>query len=477
MQAVEQHPYAEQVIDALPGDSAVGKALGDDPVLDYLDSEIMKIGSLAHAGIDWAKVESASLRLLSDRSKDLKVFGFLLLCLQRGGNGERFALSLHLLHQVLKSWWVDAWPYPGDRGKRPRTLLFNQMIQRAEQAVAGLGFDAAVGDGRSYCLGLTEQLKLVAESAGLPTEGLADLHRSIRSLPAASSVADSTPAEKTASTDPAPTTSTATAVSSPSLGSLTLDAGNERATRQSLLKVAELLTELSPGEPLGYQLRRYAIWYSIAAVPSARDGVKTDLAAVSADRVADYREALAKQPDYALWQRIEQSLSVSPFWLEGHWYSAQVAQSLGLTGCADAIRQCLQEFIERLPKLAEMTFSDGTPFVPKAVADWLLSVPAKRSEAGTGESWDQAYEIACEQLESEGLAPALQGLENGLAGAREPRSQFYWRLMSAELLQQSGLATLAQQQVQDLREQTRDITLEQWEPGLMARLERQNGSA
>lgn len=101
-----------------------------------------------------------------------------------------------------------------------------------------------------------------------------------------------------------------------------LDPGNERATRQSLLRVAELLTGTEPANPLGYRLRRYAIWHAIASAPPSRDGQRTDLAAVSADRVADYREALERGADLSLWQRIEQSLSVSPFWLDGHWLSA-----------------------------------------------------------------------------------------------------------------------------------------------------------
>ena len=83
----------------------------------------------------------------------------------------------------------------------------------------------------------------------------------------------------------------------PSLGALTLDPGDERTTRQSLLKVADMLTETGPDQPLGYQVRRYAIWQNITTVPPTRDGKRTDLAAVSADRVADYREALEKSAD------------------------------------------------------------------------------------------------------------------------------------------------------------------------------------
>ena len=71
-----------------------------------------------------------------------------------------------------------------------------------------------------------------------------------------------------------------------------------------------------------------------------------------------------------------------------------------------------------------------------------------------------------------GLATAMQLMEDGLAGAREPRERFYWRFASARLLKDSGLKALASQQIQDLHQQTRGLTLEDWEPGLVARLEK-----
>ena len=138
MQIIEQHPYVEQVVSPLPGDSGVGEALGDDATLESLENEIMKVGSLAHTDIDWSKVESDALTILSDRSKDLKVLGFLLVALQRGGDGERFALSLYLLHRVLDEWWEQAWPYPGETGKRARKMMFTQMLQRAGKGVFGV---------------------------------------------------------------------------------------------------------------------------------------------------------------------------------------------------------------------------------------------------------------------------------------------------------------------------------------------------
>ena len=476
MQAVEQHPYVEQVLNRLSGESATGENLMDDPTMEYLENEIMKVGSLAHTGVEWGKVESESLRLLSDTSKDLKVLGFLLLCLQRGGNGERFALSLYLLHRVLDSWWHDAWPYPGDKGKRARTMLMTQILQRALKEVSALSFDGGVGDGREFCLTTLAKLLEQASALELPDDGLVDLRRAVEKLPSPSDTPR--PSEATDNTETTGTSSAgssspqASSTSSASLGSLTLDPANERATRQSLLKVADMLTETTPADALGYQLRRYAIWQTITSVPPARDGIKSDLAAVSADRVADYRESLSKTPDLALWQRIEQSLSVSPFWLEGHWLSAQVASALGHETCAEAIRTAVKAFVERLPELADMTFNDGTPFLPKVVADWMLSGPAKGGAAGGASAWEQAYEDARAVLDQKGLAPAMKLLEEGLDSAREPRDRFYWRLMSSQLMKDSGMKSLAKQQVQDLREQTRGMNLEDWEPGLVARLDR-----
>lgn len=481
MQAVEQHPYVEPVLAVFSGESSgensTGQTLAEDATMEYLENEIMKVGSLAHTGVEWSKVESESLRLLADASKDLKVLSFLLVCLQRGGDGERFALSLLLLHRVLDSWWEDAWPYPDAKGKRARKMLFTQMLQRALKEVGTVSFDPGVGDGRAYCLTLLSKLDEQAKHRELPDDGLFSLRRAVEKLPSPAEVPkpEKAPAQELSSTTTRQNQkSQSQAISSgtASLGNLTLDSFNERAMRQSLLKVADLLTELTPSEPLGYQLRRYALWQSITSVPPTRDGAKTDLAAVSADRVADYREALDKSPDQALWQRIEQSLSVSPFWLEGHWLSAQAAGALGHHNCAESIRQTVKAFVDRLPELADTTFNDGTPFLPKAAADWLFSGPAKGGVGVGASAWESAYEDAKSILDQKGLAAAMQILEEGLEGAREPRDRFYWRLMSSQLMKDSGIKGLAKQQIQDLRGQTRDMTLTDWEPGLMARLDR-----
>lgn len=246
MQTIEQHPYVDQVLSPLPTGEGVGEHLVDDPALEFLEDEIRKVGSLAHNDIDWSRVERESLAILSGRSKDLKVLGFLMLALQRQGDGERFALSLYLLRGALGSWWSRAWPQPGERGARARRLLFNQMLQRAHKPAEGLSFNARLGDGRGFCLELVADLIAQVGEQGLPDEPLLDLRRLLERLPAV----DETPPAPVAAPEPAETAGLARGAAPASLGELVLDPGNERATRQSLLRVAELLTGTEPANPL-----------------------------------------------------------------------------------------------------------------------------------------------------------------------------------------------------------------------------------
>ncbi|WP_336365606.1 type VI secretion system protein TssA [Marinobacter sp. C2H3] len=475
MQLIEQHPYVEQVIGPLAGADGPGDDLVDDPTLAFLEDETMKVGSLAHTDIAWDQVEQSSVQLLADRSKHLKALGCLLLSLQQGSNGERFALSLYLLNRALDAWWSQAWPYPGASGRRARGLMFTQMLQRAGAQAKGLVFDGAQGDTRAYCLEVLDRLREQATEQGLPVRALDPLHKAINSLPSLDAQVPDPALEAAASgTTPAP--AEGRPAPAPDLGSLTLDPGNERATRQSLMKVAELITSVEPANPLGYRMRRYAIWYGISAEPPTRDGQRTDLAAVSADRVSDYRDGLERAPDLALWQRIEQSLSVSPFWLDGHWLSARAAGALGHGPCADAIREDLRQLLERLPRLTELTFNDGTPFLGPEAADWLWAGPSGSVAAGPGASpWEQALARAREDLAGHDLGAALTPLEAGLADAREPRDRVYWRLASLTLLSDAGLTRLAAQQAGDLRQGLDGRTLDDWEPGLLRQLDRLAG--
>lgn len=94
---------------------------------------------------------------------------------------------------------------------------------------------------------------------------------------------------------------------------------------------------------------------------------------MQADRVKDYQDQL-RHPDLALWRKVEQSLTMAPYWFEGQWMSYTIAQQLGKSDWCQAIAEETQQFLRRLPSLLELKFKGGEPFVSDSVKEWLASV-------------------------------------------------------------------------------------------------------
>ncbi|MBB3142576.1 type VI secretion system protein TssA [Halomonas organivorans] len=470
---ITQPPQLEPLL--APLGEGVGVPVADHEYYDWLDEQMMKVGSLQHGEVDWAGAETRAARLLAETGKDLKVLGHLLHCLQHDADPARFALSLSLLAGALDAWWEDAYPFAGPRGKRARPKLFQQFAQRALSLAGALDFLGAAEEHQA-CREALARLRDRAAGHELPDEPLAELARLFEKS-APSAPAPSTRSEATATASAGGTTT------GPSVGEAEpaatrapearLESGNERGNRQALLKMADFLNEQSPGEALGYRLRRHAVWHAIQGLPMTRDGQRTELAPVSADRVAEYREAAAGRPTAEDWRRIENSLALAPYWLEGHRLSAEVARRLEHPRCAEAIRDEAARFVERMPGIEALTFSDGTAFLDGATQGWLADVAGPGAPAapmGGGDPWQAGLDTARERLAEEGLAPALAVLDQGLAAAASPREGVYWRLASADLLHEAGLAALARQHYQALQDAVANLALEGWEPALPARL-------
>lgn len=85
---------------------------------------------------------------------------------------------------------------------------------------------------------------------------------------------------------------------------MNIDSHDDKAWRDTLLKVATILCERQPDSPLGYRLRRHALWQNITSLPQAEGDGRTPLAAVPADMMDNYLSRL-NNADMALWQQVE----------------------------------------------------------------------------------------------------------------------------------------------------------------------------
>lgn len=456
------HPWSQRLLAVLSDELTVSAVSADDPLWEKTETELVKLGSLAHSEVSLDAVALDCLTLLETRTKDMRVLVQLVRCLQHPATTASWSAALILMNDWLSAWWTRAWP----SSPAQKLRLMVQMVRRFEGAQARL-CERATGSELEEVMVLVQTLArtwgaLMADQGGLFDELVSTLQRAARHLQAQNQVSAERPSSPASST---------TAVSSEPVIhneriTLNIDDADERAWQQTLLKVADRLTEHQPGEAVGYRLRRYAIWHTITSPPVVSRGNRTPLAAVSSDRVSEYESALACA-DITLWRQTETSLSLSPYWFDGHWLSAQMATVQGFAGVAHAIRDELLHVLHRLPALRTLTFSDDTPFLSSRCEQWLRTAETERGEA----CGDVNTAIgACR--EEQGLNAALALLEDNIRSQSEPREAFYAGLMLAELLDAEGMVNLAEMHYRQLWQQAQRLSLEQWEPGLVERLER-----
>ncbi|EKC8000199.1 type VI secretion system protein TssA [Shigella sonnei] len=390
--------WISHLLENLPEEKLASALKDDNPNWEYIDGEIVKLGSLAHSQLDIPELQRRGLVILASESKDFRLLAHLLRTLQHAGDPH---LALRLLALYVEHYWAVAAPQNMAHKKR----FASQVIKRFETGIEVFSQNAATSES-----GVTQ--------------------------PSA----------------PAP--------------QIVIDSHDDKAWRDTLLKVAAILCERQPDSPQGYRLRRHALWQNITSTPQAESDSRTPLAAVSADMVADYHAQLGSA-DMALWQQVEKSVLLAPYWLDGHCLSAQTALRLGYKQVADAIHDEVIRFLERLPQLTGLLFNDHTPFISEQTKQWLAASPDAKVApvAQIGEESKAARACFAEQ----GLEAALRYLDMLPEG--DPRDQFHRQYLAAQLTEEAGLVQLAQQQYRMLFRMGLQMMVADWEPSLLEQLE------
>ncbi|OOE44841.1 type VI secretion system ImpA domain-containing protein [Salinivibrio kushneri] len=470
---MELKDYKRCISQPISESSAVGERLVDDPLFDFVEDQMMKVGSLSHADVQWDEVEHSVVKLLAEKSKDIKLLTYLLQCLHNQASPARFILAFEVMASFMTQYWEDSFPAPGKRGNLPRRKFFSQMAQRFSIAVDKTDFGQFDAQDREALNQAVEEWEKAVEEKALANDVVSSVVNSIRAE--LRKAEERQRANQAAKETPTSSSRTATTTSTSSAG-LDVDHSSDKATKQTLLKIASFLAEQEDGVPLAIRLRRYAVWYSITALPDHKTGGETQLRGMQQDRVKDYQDKM-RHPDLALWRQVEQSLTMAPYWFEGHLMSYTIAQKLGHANWCEAIQSEVSQFLERLPGLKDLQFKGGEPFVSDAVKDWLASgTGGQAAGKAVGGDWQEKKKEALSLAKEGGIAVALSMLNDGLQAAREPRDHFYWRMISADLLQANQLNSMAQEQYQTLHQEIKTMSVTDWEPSLVEQLERNTTS-
>lgn len=471
--------FREQLLTPIMADNPIGERLRDDPQLNFIDSQMMKVGSLSHGEVQWEEVESCAISLLSTKSKDIKLLTVLMQCLQHKATPERFTLSIGILVDFISCFWLECQPIQGERGAVHRKKFFNQICQRTYVAADKLDTNLFETELKTVLETLLQELYQHAEKLMLPVDVVDDISARLRHKLAKvnSNHKIETPKATVNSAlnsfNNMETTPNLISELSVPIPNLEVDNSSDRNFKISLLKMVGCLSDLGcDGVMLSIRIRRFAMWYSIHSLPDANVNGETQLMPVSLDRISDYEEGLQRGADIELWRRVEESLTKAPYWLDGHFLSYRIAISLGQGTWAAIIKDELQRFIQRLPALKTYSFKGSVPFIGEASLKWLDSPVGNINivEVQQTGCWNEKRNEALSLAKEEGIAPSLKMLNDGLSQAIEPRDAFYWRLLSADVMKANALSTMALVQYQTLYHQVNTMSVEEWEPSLIEQI-------
>jgi type VI secretion system protein VasJ len=460
----------EQLLAPIPGDKAAGHYDEDSAAYLELDQLMLKYGTLHQNSIDWARVNQLAEQILSQQSKHYRVLSHQITywLIKQGSIG--LSDSMRLLDGYLQTYWLNGYPKPGTAGIKYRRRQVEQILFRIDKQAPRILQTAPTDN----LLGLQiarEQLGKTLKKRKLDP-GLKQLDQHLKAL-----------VEKPEAVPPAETKSTPkTPPGTPPITPQNI-IQEARQIKRLLLQQAEQLNQQQPADPLGYQLRRHALWSDIKTAPTANKNGKTELSAPPGDLINHYQEQLKNQTStLALFQQLENSVTASPFWLQGSSMAIKMAEQLKLTEVAAAITASTQAFIARIPALQHRIFRGGEPYInEKDLAQINTQQTKTPNNTATPEEtsantialpeWAKQQQSLDTLRETDGIAAVLQKIEQQQQAHTAPRERCYLKLLASEQLQKAGLHSLAHDLVLTTQRSIKNMTVAEWEPIYLQRLQ------
>ena len=436
---------------------------------EYIESEMIKFGSLSHGTLDIDDIQRRALQLFETQTKDFRLLVHFLRTLQHAAIPEELVIGATIASAYMQHYWDISYP----SNSRLKLRLAQQILKRFE-SVKNSFCQQATPEQRDDILGefayLAQFWHTNQPSLSTQMDELSLAYQHIENTQKSTIIIEESVKTEPINEVKTPSQTPIKVTSEAKQHHVELNQSDDRQWKQTLLKVAGILCEQAPNDAIGYRLRRYAIWHNIQTLPMSDKQGKTPLAAVAIDRVTDYKAQLT-QPTLTLLNQIEQSLTLAPYWLDGHYIAAQAAQSLELTDISSAIAQELSLFLTRLPQLNHLYFSDMTRFISEETRQWLSSLESKtHNKASPSLSLQSEQQEIMTCFEQEGLNAALLMIDNAISITTEPRQRFYLQLLSAQLFEASKMSSIANVYFNQLYQDALRYSLSEWEPNLLNQL-------
>ncbi|MEX2366481.1 MAG: type VI secretion system domain-containing protein, partial [Pseudohongiellaceae bacterium] len=159
------------------------------------------------------------------------------------------------------------------------------------------------------------------------------------------------------------------------------------------------------------------------------------------------------------------------FCMELQRLSAQAAQKAGYRSARSVIEFQVRELMDRLPKLKQLSYDNGDPFVGGAALAWIEQLAATGANTPGSQTETDYLAEARQQRDDASLAEALAWLKTHISG--DNLTSLRIRLAQAQLCHESGEPGLARSLLDRLDAAVEEYRLAQLVPGLAMDIWRQ----
>jgi len=464
-------------------DAPAGVSARFDARYEQSLGEVAKLDSPTGGAVDWKKVVETNGELLRSSTKDLLLAAHLAFGLYSLNGVDGLATGVALLGELVDRYWPSL--QPELKRIRGRANAISWLVDRAGASLAARTNGVADRDALEALDTAARRLvEVVREKFGADAPALRPLTDAIERLqlslppePAAPAAPADAPPTSAAPVTPTPTATpaapqvptTAPATPPPVFAGGADPIAFLRDFGSALASAAGEIRRADPTHPAPYRVLRTGLWLHLSAAPPS-SGNKTQVPPPPAALRARFDQMAASGKWLALVEESESSLIQQRLWLDPHRVTAQALASLGPSHAAarQALIGELGAFLRRIAGLADLMFSDGTPFADAQTRTWLDAEVLAGAAVGTaGAGADDDALPQGRKLVAEGkIAEAVALLNRLAATASTAAARFRLRLDLARLLMETDQAQVARAVFGGLDEEIRARGLEEWDPGL-----------
>jgi len=474
--------------DPIQPDQPAGSDVRYEPEYEELQAEIDKLSvPSASGGTDWKKVSDLAGAILAEKSKDLLVATYLAVSQVHMRRIEGLADGLTVIHDLIAHYWDNM--FPPKKRMRGRMGAVEWWVEKTEAALTAVKHEPVAVEKLEAIQTTLSQIDTLLNEYLPEPPLLRPIQRALEVVPSVS--------EKKPETEAAPVTDQPTepepelkpeapkpapASAEPETLATVQDAQKVISSgMQKVRQAAAFLLETDLTNAMAYRYRRIAAWSVVLALPPESDG-QTQIPPPAPQILQSLLDFKENGNWNALIMAAEQRLSQYIFWFD---LNRLVAEALGNLGdgyenANEAVCQETALFIHRLPGLAGMTFSDGTPFADPETGQWLKgialgagsaadsAVPTPATVKGADETHRMAHTLAEAQAlaKKKKLLEAVQLLQTELKTCTSQQEALMWRLALCRMLIGSKRTDMAVPHLELILKDIETYRLETWDPRL-----------